>query len=281
MPKSKDKGKSFAKKKKEPTPELESDSNEELDQDVDESDGNHNDIDDEDQESDTEKRTEIRKELSNLTFEELVALREKLGLKVYEEAMFGKKSLNKSTLSSSSKNIKTFIRDNKNRPRELSSKIRVPKVREVSHVPKKRTRDPRFENLCGDYDETVWKSNYQFITEMQDNETKDLKEKLKDNVFDKDKEKEVRKHLQKVREKEKSEVLKKKEKDKQKLEREENIKRLKEGKKPYYMKKSTRKYVELVDKYEELKASGKLEKYLKKKRTKNAIRDKKTLKMTK
>jgi hypothetical protein len=44
---------------------------------------------------------------------------------------------------------------------------------------------------------------------------------------------------------------------------------------------ATRKLVDLAEKYDELKSTGKLEKYLKKKRKKNLVRDKNTLKMTK
>jgi len=44
---------------------------------------------------------------------------------------------------------------------------------------------------------------------------------------------------------------------------------------------ATRKLVDLAEKYEELKSTGKLEKYLKKKRKKNLIRDKSALKIGK
>jgi ribosomal RNA-processing protein 36 len=94
--------------------------------------------------------------LSNLTFEELEALKAKLGTKVYNEAMFGTKT--QTTISTSKKKLeKKFKRDNKNRPRELSSKTRVPRVREVVPVTRKKKRDPRFENLCGELNEEVIK----------------------------------------------------------------------------------------------------------------------------
>ncbi len=101
-------------------------------------------------------QTEIRSQLSNLTFEELEALKAKLGTKVYNEAMFGTKT--QTTISTSKKKLeKKFKRDNKNRPRELSSKTRVPRVREVVPVTRKKKRDPRFENLCGELNEEVIK----------------------------------------------------------------------------------------------------------------------------
>ncbi|KAL0904640.1 hypothetical protein M5K25_026769 [Dendrobium thyrsiflorum] len=40
-------------------------------------------------------------------------------------------------------------RANKNRPMEMSSKVRVGRYREVIQAPKRVVRDPRFESLCG------------------------------------------------------------------------------------------------------------------------------------
>ncbi|CAG7834182.1 unnamed protein product [Allacma fusca] len=245
---------------------------------------------DQDEES---QRTAIRQELSSLTFEELEALKSKIGTKEWNEAMFGSKT-NQETSGSTSKKkrIEAFKRDNKNRPRELSAKIRVKRVREVVPVKKIEKRDPRFESLCGEYDEKLWSKNYDFIGEIRKTEQEDLKKKLKSEhdddkrdeikktlqkLHDDDKRDEIKKTLQKLANKERSDAVKKAQEEKQRQEREENIQRLKEGKKPYYMKKSTKKFVDLVDKYEQLKSSGQLDSYLKKKRKKNALRDKKGL----
>lgn len=48
---------------------------------------------------------------------------------------------------------------------------------------------------------------------------------------------------------------------------------MKAGKKPFYLKKSEKKRQELVARFHELKASGRLEKVLAKKRKKNASKD--------
>ena len=98
-------------------------------------------------------QTAIRNELASLTFAELEALKSKIGAKEWNEAMFGSSS--KSSQTSRKKAKKIFKRDNKNRPKEVSSKMKPKRVREVVHVTKVRTRDPRFEDLCGEYDEKV------------------------------------------------------------------------------------------------------------------------------
>jgi ribosomal RNA-processing protein 36 len=52
---------------------------------------------------------------------------------------------------------------------------------------------------------------------------------------------------------------------------------VKEGKKPYFLKKSAVRKAELVEKYKELKASGQLAKFLEKRRKRNASKDHKLL----
>ncbi|KAG6464045.1 hypothetical protein O3G_MSEX014236 [Manduca sexta] len=89
----------------------------------------HNDSDD----RNDEERMAIRSQLSTLSFEELQKLKEKIGAKVYKEALFGNKMKDNKP--------KVFKRDNKNRPREMSSKKPVPML-QATKVKKKEIRDP-------------------------------------------------------------------------------------------------------------------------------------------
>lgn len=82
-------------------------------------------------------QTAIRAELSNLSFEELQKLKEKVGAKVYKEAIFGVKEKVHDKL-------KVYKRENKNRPREVSSKKPVRMLRNEETVKRKEFRDPRF-----------------------------------------------------------------------------------------------------------------------------------------
>jgi len=226
--------------------------------------------------------TEIRKELSNLTFEELLTLKEKLGTKEYNEAMFGFQKASGSSTSSKQRENQ-IKRDNKNRPREMSSKGRVPKVREIVPVRKdkqKVSKDPRFANDCGKLNEELWNTNYSFLREMAKDEQKNLKQRFKvDKTLDEEKKTKIRTYLQRLSNKEKTAAQKAEEEAKRRAAKKERLQQIAEGKKPYYMKKSTKKYVELAEKYDELKAKGKIESYLKKKRAKNASRDKKVMKL--
>ena len=69
-----------------------------------------------------------------------------------------------------------------------------------------------------------------------------------------------------------------KQKDDQKAEKRKNKELLKEGKTPVYLSKSDRKKKELVEQFEDLKKSGKIDSYLKKKSKKNMVKDRKKMK---
>ena len=70
---------------------------------------------------------------------------------------------------------------------------------------------------------------------------------------------------------------KKKMKELERNRKEEEKTLIEQGKKPFYLKKSDRKKQELVERYKELKSGGKLDKYLSKKRKRNAMKEKKKL----
>ncbi|CAK7335452.1 unnamed protein product [Dovyalis caffra] len=124
-------------------------------------------------------------------------------------------------------------RANKNRPTEVSCKKPVTRFREVVQVPKKVVRDPRFESLCGNLDVEGYVSDKQLKFESA---------KQSDAAI-------VTEHKKKERE------------------------AAKQGKRPFYLKKSEVRKQRLIEKYNKLKASGKLESFIEKRRRKNAAKD--------
>jgi ribosomal RNA-processing protein 36 len=68
-----------------------------------------------------------------------------------------------------------------------------------------------------------------------------------------------------------------KRKDGKRDEQKQNKALAKEGKAPVFMSKGERKNKELIAKYEELKTTGKIDNYLKKKAKKNMSKDRKKL----
>ncbi|KAM0825555.1 hypothetical protein ACQ4PT_069473 [Festuca glaucescens] len=164
-------------------------------------------------------------------------------------------------------------RESRKRPMEISTNVRPPRFREVIQVPKKVVRDPRFEPVYGDVDKEGFRKRYNFLFDQElpaekEKLQKSMK-KLKDpNAIEEVKsqitwiDKQLRSNPQKNVE---SEILRghiKKEREAAKA-----------GKQPYYLKKSEIRQRKLMDKFNELKETGKLDAFMEKRRKKNASKD--------
>jgi len=231
-----------------------------------ESDGS--DVEDAKATNDDSRYAKIRSELANMSFEELLLLKERLGTKAYNAAMFPTKV---------KKDQKTtFRRENKNRPQEVSSKIRSSQLRSVIPIKKKVARDPRFDDLSGSFNETYFKQAYGLMSDVKQREKQKLLKSLKVEKSPA-KRKKIEDLLKSMTQKEKQEQVKeqqtKREKDRKKKERELVAK----GKKPFYLKKSEKKRLEKEEKEETLKKAGQMDKYLKKQSKKQLARDRKNL----
>lgn len=143
-------------------------------------------------ERDTEdqQRSEIRGKLATMSFEELLKMKEKMGSKVYNKLLSGEEKPRKPL---------TIKRANKNRPQEISSKIR-PQRRIVVPKSKKQVvinRDPRFDALCGSFDKEKFESDYKFIYDLQEKEQKIL-EKEEKQEQDVEKKKKLKSAIQRL-----------------------------------------------------------------------------------
>lgn len=211
----------------------------------------------EDDNSSSEDEREIERQLADVTFEELQKARSNGSHSVYRKPNQEMK----------------LGRANKNRPMEVSSKKPVSRLREVIQVPKKVTRDPRFESLCGTLDEERFRKRYDFLFEKElPTEKEDLKNLLKEskdpNVVG-----ELKKRISWIDKQLKSGSSKRSEAEILEKHKKKERNAAKEGKQPYYLKKSEIKKQRLIEKYNELKASGKLEAFIEKRRRKNASKD--------
>ncbi len=216
----------------------------------------------------------LQKELSSLPFNELQKIREKIGIKDFNLVMHGHSSLFKS--SRQSENDISKKRKNKNRPMETSSKRTVSRRKKVVSVTKTTARDPRFDDLSGEFNETYYQQAYGFLSEMKDKEKQKLKKRF-EKEQDLDAKNKIGSVLKRISHHEKVERDKKKRKELQKIQKEKERDQVQHGKKPFYLKKSEKKNLELAEKFRELRKSGKVEHYLSKKRKKNAGKDRKKL----
>ncbi|RLU14904.1 hypothetical protein DMN91_012791 [Ooceraea biroi] len=211
---------------------------------------------------------QIREELKHMSFENLQKLKDRLGTKVYNETMFGKKGKRKVE----------FKRENRNRPREMSAKRPVRVLKEVVSVKKVVSRDPRFDSLCGTFDSKAFKRSYAFLSELKQNDLKALQKELKETKDPKTikKIKYLTQRLEnQLRE---GKRQKQKEEDRQQ-EKKELLDSIKRGEKPTYKKKSEKKILDLVSQYEDLKSTGKLKKHIQRLRKKNKHKDRIKLRM--
>ncbi|XP_058224266.1 uncharacterized protein LOC131333652 isoform X1 [Rhododendron vialii] len=223
----------------------------------------------EEHDSSSEDEGEIERELANVTFEELLKARSNGSHTVYRKPDLEKPG----------------GRANKNRPMEASAKKPVGRFREVIQVPKKSNRlfrcrlylalvvrDPRFETLCGNLEVEGFKKRYSFLYENElPAEREELKRSMKKfndpTVVDelKNRISGIDKQLKSASKRTEREILS----EHKKRERQA----AKQGKRPFYLKKSEIREQKLIEKYKELKVSGKLESYLEKRRRKNAAKD--------
>jgi len=221
----------------------------------------------------------IRLKLSETPFEELIKLSDKLGTKLYNETIISKMRTNVVN-TKAKRNENSFKRLNKNRPQEISSKKTVKQLREVFATKKSKDierRDPRFEEQSGRYSDNVFDKTYGFLNDIRDKEMNELKKMLKKTKSE-DKRQELNYLLQRMKNQRSSDQMKRKRKQletniRHKLTEELGTKSVKNT----FVNKSTLKRLELMEKYKQLKKSGKLDKYLEKKRKRNANRERKKM----
>ncbi|CAK1552353.1 unnamed protein product [Leptosia nina] len=213
---------------------------------------------------DDTERTAIRQELSTMSFEDLQKLKEKVGAKVYKEVVFGKNTINKSE-----DKPRVFKRENKNRPREMSAKKPVKMQLDIGPVQKREARDPRFDPLCGTFDKKQFSRDYGFITDMQMNDMKAIKRELK-ACTDPDKQLQLRRLLQRLKDKLRSSKKEKKEQETRGKEIEQVEEELRQGRQPHFKNKSEMRVESLVKQYEELKKEGsnRIQRHLKRRQQK-------------
>lgn len=204
---------------------------------------------------DRKKKKEAQPELSEISFGELIQLGEKLGYKTIKQAKYGTKNTQTTT-----------SRKNKNRPREASSKQPPDEMKEKK--PKLKNVDPRFDRLFGNYNEESFKKDYSFLTDIQNREKRELKKQLSKANDSKEQEK-IKYLISRLdnQQREHSKINKRKQKEKEEVK--SRIEALEKGQKPYFRTKYEKKLLNLVDKYDELKKTGKLGKHIKKKERKD------------
>ncbi|KAJ7341198.1 hypothetical protein JRQ81_005030 [Phrynocephalus forsythii] len=214
-------------------------------------------------------RSDLTKELSSVPFEELLQLRNQVGTKAYHQMATGKRTTN-------AKIPEKRQCPSKNRPLEISAKKPVSFLRQVVSAKKKVPRDPRFDDLSGEYKPEVFEKTYGFLNDIRKKEKEMVQKQLKKSRNTEQKNK-LEQLLKRMTQREEAQRKLQKEREKDLAFKKQQRELAKQGKKPFYLKKSDKQKWELAEKYKELKKSGKLESFLSRKRKRNAAKDKRKL----
>lgn len=221
-------------------------------------------------------RKSMRAGLKSMSIEEIQKLKQKIGLKLFDKALRGGGARDE-------KRRRHFPRDNKNRPREMSSKRTVARFRDVvgvsGELADKETnkRDPRFDSLCGNFDQKLFRESYKFVDSIRSDERKKLAAEL-DEETDPERIKKIKYLIQRydnqIRERDRLEKSKSA-REAEKAEMKSLSKA--EGTAVVYTSKREAKNRELVAKFEELKKGGKLDNYVRRKSKKQTAKDRKRM----
>jgi ribosomal RNA-processing protein 36 len=182
-------------------------------------------------------------------------------------------------------------RASKNAPRELSSKKQVGRFKDVAlpegmreKVRQAEPHDPRFSKRHGKFNADLFKKSYGFLDDYRKSEMETMQKdmgKLRKRAKGggqqaKDANAEFGEMQQKYSKMQQQMVTEHRTEKLQEVKRAQRKKEqgaVAEGKKPFYLKKSAHKELELKAKYNDLKEKGELKKFVVKKRKKNATKE--------
>ncbi|GME27815.1 rrna processing protein [Neofusicoccum parvum] len=171
---------------------------------------------------------------------------------------------------------KSKSRTSKHAPAVMSSKKPVSRKREVLAPKKRVARDPRFDALSGGpVDENQLKHNYAFLDQYRDSEMAELKTAIKKTKNEDDKAILKRKLLSMESQKKAKESKERREKVVKEHKKQEK-EAVKEGKTPFFLKKSEVKKRALVDQFSNMKGKQR-ERLIERRRKKATAKERKNM----
>ncbi|XP_069344235.1 ribosomal RNA processing protein 36 homolog isoform X1 [Eulemur rufifrons] len=219
---------------------------------------------------------DLQRGTSNMSFEELLELQSQVGTKTYKQLV----AANSTKKQGSRPPVQSTCVADKHRPLEMSAKIQVPFLRQVVPICKKVARDPRFDDLSGEYNPEVFDKTYQFLDDIRAKEKELVKKQLKKHCSGEKHEK-LQQLLQRMEQQEMAQQERKRQQELRLVLKQERRAQAQQGHRPYFLKKSEQRQLALAEKFKELRRRRKLESFLSRKRRRNAGKDKKHLPLSK
>ncbi|XP_029203109.1 ribosomal RNA processing protein 36 homolog isoform X2 [Acropora millepora] len=171
----------------------------------------------------------LREELSDIPFCELEELKQTLGCKKYNKTVYG-------MLGKKIATAQFTTREDKNKPKEISSKMKVPRLRQVIQVKKRLTRDPRFDDLSGTFHPDKFDKAYEFLEDMKATEKKELKKELQ-TTEEQDRKEQLKSLLSRMEEQEAAKKVADTRREAERKRRKAEMELVKQGKRPFFLKK--------------------------------------------
>lgn len=171
------------------------------------------------------------------------------------------------------KDSRDFSRSSKHAPAELSTKKAVSRRREVVQVKKLDHRDPRFEPFSGPIDGAKLKKNYSFLDIYRDSEMAELRAAIL-NSKNADSLEKLKQALRSMESRKKTDAVKDQEQAVLRVHRAKEKELVKQGKKPFYLKRGERRKLALVERFEGLK-ERQVDKLIERRRKKKTARERK------
>ncbi|XP_036269611.1 kelch domain-containing protein 3 isoform X2 [Pipistrellus kuhlii] len=213
---------------------------------------------------------------SNMSFEELLELQSQVGTKTYKQLVAGSSTKKQGCRPP----VQNACVADKHRPLEMSAKVRVPFLRQVVPISKKVARDPRFDDLSGEYKPEVFDKTYQFLNDIRAKEKQLVKKQLKKHRSG-EKHEQLQQLLQRMEQQEMAQQERKRQQELRLALKQERRAQAQQGHRPYFLKKSEQRQLVLAEKFKELKRSKKLDSFLSRKRRRNAGKDRRHLPLNK
>ncbi|KAI7894396.1 uncharacterized protein EV154DRAFT_89515 [Mucor mucedo] len=246
----------------------------------------------EDKEAKATQLANLKRDLAHVSFEQLAEIKGKMGMKEFSNDKVVKK---KSTTVSKEQILKDLKgaavklkkndrvkrtkadmkRESKHMPMEVSSKRAVGRFRDVVQLPAEKRRDPRFDKLSGQLNQDLFEKSYDFLNDYKKSEMDMLKESIKKEQ-DPDAQEHMKGLLMKMVSAERFEQEKKRKQELLRERKKQESELVKQGKTPYFLKKSEKRKLDLIDRYQKM-GKKTVDRILEKRRKRNTTKDRKHL----
>lgn len=168
-----------------------------------------------------------------------------------------------------------FSRSSKHAPVEQSSKKAASRRREVVPTKSLDHRDPRFEPTGGRVDESRTKKNYSFLDEYRESEMTELRTAIRQTKDPGAKEK-LKQTLQSMESRKKTQEARNQQQELVRIHRAKEKELVRQGKKPFYLKRAEQKKLALVKRFAGLKGKQ-VDRVIERRRKKRASRMRKEM----